>query len=44
MQGQDEAKDATATEIQVKVQGQTTRLAKTLDAIKQNGIVPMVEK
>ena len=44
MQGQDEAKDATATEIKVKVQGQTTRLAKTLDAIKQNGIVPMVEK
>ena len=44
MQGQDEAKDATATEIKVKVQGQTTRLAKTLDSIKQNGIVPMVTK
>lgn len=44
MQGQDEAKDATATEIKVKVQGQTTRLSKTLDCIKQNGIVPMVTK
>lgn len=44
MQGQDEAKDATATEIKVKVQGQTTRLSKTLDTIKQNGIVPMVTK
>ena len=44
MQGQDEAKDATATEIKVKVQGQTTRLSKTLDNIKQNGIVPMVTK
>ncbi len=44
MQGQDEAKDATATEIKVKVQGQTTRLSKTLDCIKQNGIVPMITK
>lgn len=44
MQGQNESKDATATEINVKVQGQTTRLAKTLDAIKQNGIVPLVTK
>ena len=44
MQGQDEANDVTATEIKVKVQGQTTRLAKTLDSIKQNGIVPMVTK
>ncbi|MBR1649420.1 MAG: hypothetical protein IJ689_07495 [Alphaproteobacteria bacterium] len=44
MQGQDETRDATATEIRIKVQGQTTRLAKTLDAIKQNGIVPMVVK
>ena len=44
MQGQSETKDATATEINVKVQGQTTRLAKTLDNIKQNGIVPMVTK
>ena len=44
MQGQDEANDVTATEIKVKVQGQTTRLAKTLDGIKQNGIVPMVTK
>ena len=44
MQGQAETRDATATEIKVKVQGQTTRLAKTLDNIKQNGIVPMVTK
>lgn len=44
MQGQDEAKDATATEINVKVQGQTTRLSKILDTIKQNAIVPMVTK
>ena len=44
MQGQQEAHRATATEINVKVQGQTTRLAKTLDTIKQNVIVPMVSK
>ena len=44
MQGQAETRDVTATEIKVKVQGQTTRLAKTLDSIKQNGIVPMVTK
>ncbi len=44
MQGQNEAKDATATEIKVKVQGQTTRLSKILDTIKQNAIVPMVSK
>lgn len=44
MQGQQEYHNATATEISVKVQGQTTRLAKTLDTIKQNVIVPMVEK
>lgn len=44
MQGQAETRDATATEIKVKVQGQTTRLSKTLDNIKQNGIVPMVKK
>lgn len=44
MQGQDEAKDATATEIKVKVQGQTTRLSKILDTLKQNMIVPMVAK
>lgn len=44
MQGQDEDKQTTATEIKVKVQGQTTRLSKTLDTIKQNVIVPMVEK
>lgn len=44
MQGQEEQKDATATEIKVKVQGQTTRLSKILDTIKQNAIVPMVEK
>lgn len=44
MQGQQETKNATATEISVKVQGQTTRLSKTLDTLKQNGIVPMVTK
>ena len=44
MQGQQEARSVTATEINVKVQGQTTRLSKTLDAIKQNVIVPMVFK
>ena len=44
MQGQQEYHNATATEINVKVQGQTTRLAKILDTIKQNVIVPMVEK
>ena len=44
MQGQDEEKNVTATEIKVKVQGQTTRLSKILDTIKQNVIVPMVEK
>lgn len=44
MQGQQEFRSATATEINVKVQGQTTRLSKTLDTIKQNLIVPMVEK
>ena len=44
MQGQDEEKNVTATEIKVKVQGQTTRLSKILDTIKQNIIVPMVEK
>ena len=44
MQGLSEARPATATEINVKVDGQTTRLNKTLDAIKQNVIIPMVEK
>lgn len=44
MQGQEESGKSTATEINVKVQGQTTRLSKLLDAIKQNGIVPLVEK
>lgn len=44
MQGQEETGKTTATEINVKVQGQTTRLSKLLDAIKQNGIVPMIEK
>lgn len=44
MQGQEERRDATATEIKVKVQGQTTRLSKILDTIKQNAIVPMVSK
>ncbi len=44
MQGQLEARNVTATEINVKVEGQTTRLSKTLDAIKQNVIVPMVSK
>ena len=46
MQGQEEYRTAkaTATEINVKVSGQTTRLAKDIDTIKQNVIVPMVEK
>lgn len=44
MQGQQEVRSVTATEINVKVQGQTTRLSKTLDTIKQNVIVPMVTK
>jgi len=44
MQGQQESRSVTATEINVKVQGQTTRLSKTLDTIKQNVIVPMVTK
>lgn len=44
MQGQQEVHSATATEISVQVRGQTTRLGKTLDTIKQNVIVPMVEK
>ncbi len=46
MQGQEEYRTAkaTATEISVKVSGQTTRLAKDIDVIKQNVIVPMVEK
>jgi hypothetical protein len=44
MQGQEETGKTTATEINVKVQGQTTRLSKLLDAIKQNGIVPLIEK
>lgn len=44
MQGQQEFRNVTATEINVKVQGQTTRLGKTLDTIKQNLVVPMVEK
>ena len=44
MQGMEESKDATATEINIKVHGQTTRLSKILDTIKQNAIVPMVSK
>ena len=44
MQVQQEVRSVTATEINVKVQGQTTRLSKTLDTIKQNVIVPMVTK
>lgn len=43
MQGQDETKNVTATEIKVKVSGQTTRLSKDIDTIKQNGIVKMVQ-
>ena len=43
MQGQVENGDTTATEIKVKVAGQTTRLSKDLDTIKQNGIVRIVE-
>lgn len=44
MQGQEEDKKVTATEINVKVAGQTTRLAKDVDLLKQNLIVTMVEK
>ncbi len=44
MQGQEEEKKATATEINVKVSGQTTRLAKDIDLLKQNLIVVMVNK
>lgn len=44
MQGQQEDRKATATEINVKVAGQTTRLAKDIDLLKQNLIVAMVDK
>lgn len=44
MQGQSEATKVTATEINAKINGQTTRLSKLLDTIKQNAIVPMVSK
>lgn len=44
MQGQEEHKNATATELKIKVSGQTTRLSKDIDTIKQNGIIKMVEK
>ncbi len=44
MQGQEESGKASATEIKVKFSGQTTRLAKDIDAYKQNMIVPMVTK
>ena len=44
MQGQQEYSKATATEINVKVAGQTTRLAKDIDLLKQNLIVAMVTK
>lgn len=43
MQGQEEGSNTTATEIKVKVQGQTARLSKDLDTIKQNGILRMIE-
>lgn len=43
MQGQDESKNVTATEIKVKVSGQTTRLSKDIDTVKQNGIIKMVQ-
>lgn len=44
MQGQIEPHSATATEINVKLHGQSTRLSKILDTIKQNAVVPMVSK
>lgn len=44
MQGQEESGKASATEIKVKFSGQTTRLAKDIDAYKQNMIVPLVTK
>lgn len=43
MQGQEEANNVTATEIKIKVAGQTTRLSKDIDTIKQNGIIKMVQ-
>ncbi|MEI7474697.1 MAG: hypothetical protein WCK67_07945 [bacterium] len=44
MTGQDEKRDATATEISVKVQGQTTRLFMLLDVVNQDLTIPIVEK
>lgn len=43
MQGQEEKGDKTATELKIKVSGQTTRLSKDIDTLKQNGIVQMVQ-
>lgn len=44
MQGVDETRPATATEVRYKFAGQNTRVAKDLDIIKQNGILVLVEK
>lgn len=44
MQGADETRPATATEIRYKFAGQNTRVARDLDIIKQNGILALVEK
>ncbi len=44
MQGAEEFRSVTATEIRVKLSGQTTRIAKDLDVIKQNGVIVLVEK
>lgn len=44
MQGDKEEGKATATEIKTKAAGQTTRLARKIDLIKQNAIIPMIRK
>lgn len=44
MQGQQDDDSKTATEIKVRVAGQTTRLSKKIDTIKQNAIIPIVGK
>ncbi|MFR1671622.1 MAG: hypothetical protein ACLSWI_01605 [Candidatus Gastranaerophilaceae bacterium] len=43
MQGQELQKKATATEIKIQAQGQTTRLSKIVDSINMHIIVPMTE-
>jgi hypothetical protein len=43
MMGENENRNVTATEINTKVSGQTTRLSKDLEVLKQNCILRMVE-